>query len=134
LYRSTELTKTFHVQLHHSEEHYHALRRLPAQEPVGGKERVTELIGRRADHAITVLTFYQIDTDPPGLPGDLQERLAHNPAHANRRRYLAYSGDPVGLTAVDIEPNLFVYELYVSSPHRNQGVGKFMLERLCRDR
>jgi GNAT superfamily N-acetyltransferase len=75
-------------------------------------------------------SLHEISADPRGLPSELQGRLKHNPAHEKRRRYLAYSGGPVGFMSVDLAPDFVLYELYVIRQYRQYGVGTFMLERL----
>jgi GNAT superfamily N-acetyltransferase len=70
-----------------------------------------------------------------GLPDDfeselaeLRECIARNPPDSNRMRYLACSDfQPVGFVAIDLEPDFFLYELYILRTHRRNGVGTWAL-------
>jgi len=77
------------------------------------------------------IVLREIADEPPDLAPELRVRLGQNVAHQNRRRYLAYCGtEAVALVAVDLEPHFFLYELFVMSSKRCQGVGSIVLSQI----
>jgi GNAT superfamily N-acetyltransferase len=68
-----------------------------------------------------------VETEPDSLPPELALRIAKNPPHPHRRRYIAYDdGEPVGLLAIDTQP-FFLYEVYVVRSRRRAGIGGWLL-------
>ena len=79
-----------------------------------------------------MLRLVRLDSDPPDILPQLAGCLVRTPPERpSSLRYLVHDGDEqVAFIALDLQPDLFLYEIYVIRSRRNNRIGEWILDEV----